>query len=124
MMEMRIVIKSLGIVLALIAVLYMLRPDTAKRLMIFFQKGRRIYFDGIINFSLAAICFAGARQCKYPGLILVCGIVFLAEALLIFGLGSKKTNVILDWAREQSDELFQFVGLLIGFLGIAIIFSA
>ena len=122
-MEMQIVIKSLGIILALIAVLYMLRPDIAKKLMVFFQKGRRIYFDGIVNLSMAAVFFAGANQCRYPWVIFVCGIIFMAEALMIFGLGSKKTNVILDWSLEQSDELYRFIGLLIGVIGVIVVFS-
>ncbi len=122
-MEMQIVIKSLGVVLALIAVVYMLWPDIAKKLMIIFQKGRRIYFDGIVNLSLAAVFFAGANQCRYPWVILVCGIIFMAEALMIFGLGSKKTSVILDWGLEQSDELYRFIGLLIGVIGVIVVFS-
>ena len=122
-MKMQIVIKSLGIVLALIAVVYMLRPDVAKKLMFFFRKGRRIYFDGIVNFFLAAVFFAGASQCRYPWVILVCGTVFLAEALMIFGLGSKKASVVLDWGLEQSDDLYRFIGLLIGSMGVFVIFS-
>ena len=124
MMEIHIVIKSLGIVLALVAVVYMLRPDIAKKLMIFFQKGRRIYIDGIINFSLAVVFFAGARQCRYPWIIFVCGIIFLVESLLIFGLGIKEINFILDWSLEQSDGTFQFIGLLIGAMGAIVVFSA
>jgi uncharacterized protein YjeT (DUF2065 family) len=124
MMDMRIVIKSLGIVLALIAIFYILRPDLAKRLMTFFQKGRRIYLDGIINLSIGAFLLAGAQQCKHSFIIILCSIVFLAEAMLIFSIGSQKSNFIIDWGLEQSDELFQFMGMLIGVLGIIIIFSA
>lgn len=124
MMEMQIVIKSMGIILALIAIVYMLRPDTAKKLMVFLQKGRRVYFDGIINLSLAAIFFAGANQCRHSWVILVCGIVFLAEAMMIFGLGSKKASVVLDWGLEQPDELYRFIGLLIGMMGVIVVFSA
>lgn len=123
-MDIRIAIKSLGIILALIAIFYMLRPNLAKRLMTFFQKGRRIYLDGIINLSLGTFFLAGAHQCRYPWIIIVCAIVFLVEGLLIFSIGSDKTNFIIDWGRERSDELFQFMGLLIGALGIIIIFSA
>lgn len=123
-MDMRIVIKSLGILLALIAIFYMLRPDLARLIMTFFQKGTRIYIDGIINLSLGAFLLAGARQCRHPWVIILCAIVFMAEALLIFSIGSEKTNFIIDWSREQSNELFQFMGLLIGALGIIVIFSA
>jgi uncharacterized protein YjeT (DUF2065 family) len=121
---MQILIKCLGIVLALIAIGYMLRPDIAKRLMLFFQKGRRIYLDGIINFALAAVFFTGARECRYPFIIFICGIVFMAEGFLIFGFGAKKTSHILEWSREQSEGLFQFVGLLLGVIGVATFLSA
>jgi len=43
--------------------------------------------------------------------------------LMIFGLGSKKTSVILDWGLEQSDELYRFIGLLIGVIGVIVVFS-
>lgn len=123
-MEMCIVIKSLGIVLALVAVLYMLKPDIAKRFMLFFQKGNRIYLDGMINFALASVLFVGARECKYSWIIIVCGIVFMAEGLLIFGLGPEKTRPILDWSGQQPEGLYQFLGLFLGAIGIIIIFSA
>jgi len=121
---MQIVIKSLGIVLALIAIMYMLRPDIAKRLVTFFQKGSRIYFDGVINFALAVVFFIGARECKYPIVIFICGVVFMAEGLLIFSFGSKKTTPILEWSREQSEGLFQFMGLILGAVGVATFLSA
>lgn len=121
---MQILIKSLGIVLALIAVGYMLRPDMAKRLMFFFQKGKRIYLDGIINFALAVVFFIGSRECRYPLVIFICGIVFMAEGFLIFGFGTKKTTPILEWSREQSEGLFQFVGLILGAIGVATFLSA
>jgi len=121
---MQIVIKSLGIVLALMAVVYMLRPDMAKRLMFFFQKGKRIYFDGVINCVIAAVLFIGARQCRYPIVILICGIIFMAEGFLIFGFGPKRTAPILEWSREQSVQLFQFIGLILGAVGVAIFLSA
>ncbi len=122
--QMQILIKSLGIVLALIAVVYMLRPDMAKRLMLFFQKGRRIYFDGVINFALAAVFFIGARDCRYPLVIFICGIVFMLEGFLIFSFGPKRTSPILEWSREQSEGLFQFVGLILGAVGVATFLSA
>jgi uncharacterized protein YjeT (DUF2065 family) len=124
MTQMQIVIKSLGIVLALMAIVYMLRPDIAKRFVVFFQEGRRIYFDAVINCILAAVLFIGARDCRYPLIIFVCGIVFAAEGLLIFGYGPKRTSPILEWSREQSGQLFQFMGLILGAVGVAIFLSA
>lgn len=121
---MQIVIKSLGMVLALIAIVYMLRPDIAKRLVAFFQKGGRIYIDGIVNLILAIVFFIGARECRFPIVIFICGAVFMAEGLLIFSFGPKKTSPILEWSREQSEQLFQFMGLILGVIGVATFMSA
>jgi len=121
---MQIVIKNLGIVLALMAIVYMLRPDIAKRLVVFFQKGRRIYFDGVINLVLAAVLFFGARDCRFPMVIFICGIVFMAEGVLIFSFGPGRTSPILEWSQEQSEGLFQFMGLILGAVGVAIFLSA
>ena len=123
-MDIRLVIKSLGIIVALISVVYMLRPDMAKRFIGLFQKGKRIYLDGVINCALAAVLLIGARDCKYPWVLIVCGSVFLVEGLIIFILGPEKTRPLLDWSLEQPEELFQFLGLFLGFLGIAMMFSA
>ena len=46
---MDIVIKSLGIVVALIGIVYLLRPGVMKWLMEFFKQGKRIYFAGLIK---------------------------------------------------------------------------
>jgi uncharacterized protein YjeT (DUF2065 family) len=121
---MQIVVKSLGIALALMAVVYMLRPDIAKRFVVFFQKGKRIYIDGIINCILAAVLFIGARDCRHPLIIFICGIVFVAEGFLIFSFGPDKTSPVLEWSYEQSGQLFQFMGLILGAVGVAIFLSA
>ena len=122
--EIRLVIKCVGIVVALVAVVYMFRPDMAKRFIGFFQTGRRIYLDGVINGALAVVLLMGAHQCQYRWIIVVCGVVFMAESLIIFVLGPEKTRPLLVWSLEQPEELFQFLGLLLGIFGTAIMFSA
>lgn len=123
-MEIHLVVMSIGIIVTLIAVVYMLKPVIAKRFIGLLQKGNRIYLDGAINLALAAVLLLGAQDCKNSWIIFICGLVFLAEGLSIFGLGPEKTRPLLDWSLQQSEELFQFLGLLIGILGAAIIFSA
>jgi uncharacterized protein YjeT (DUF2065 family) len=122
-MEIRLVVRSIGIIVALIAVGYMLKPLMAKRFIGLVQKGSRIYIDGAINLALATVLLIGAWDCRNSWIIFICGLIFLVEGLLIFGLGPEKTRPLLEWSLQQSEELFQFLGLLIGILGVAIIFS-
>ena len=123
-MGMYIVIKSLGIVFALIGIVYLLRPDIIKRLMEFFKKGNRIYFAGLIRFVLAVVFLVGARECRYSWVIFIFGILFLLSGLLIFMLGPEKIRRLLDWYQEQPTLIFRIIALIVIAVGIVIVFSA
>ena len=74
---MHIAIKSLGILIALIGIVYLLRPELIKCSMNFFKKGKRIYFPGVLRFALAIVFFLGARECRYFWVIFASGMIFL-----------------------------------------------
>jgi uncharacterized protein YjeT (DUF2065 family) len=121
---MHIVIKSLGIFIALIGIVYLLRPDIIKRLMEFIKKGKRIYLAALIRFALAVVFLAGARECRYPWLIFAFGIIFLISGLLILILGPERIRRILDWYQNQSTLIFQVIALIVLAFGVAVIISA
>ncbi len=123
-MNMIIVIKSLGIVIALIGVGYLLRPNIIKWLMGFFKKGKRIYFAGLLRFALAVVFLVTARECRYPWVIFASGIIFLTGGLLIFLLGPEKIRRILDWYQEQPMLIFRVIAVIVLLFGAVIIFSA
>ncbi|MHC4425375.1 MAG: hypothetical protein ACYSYV_04665 [Planctomycetota bacterium] len=123
-MNIVIVIKSLGIIFALIGVGYLLRPDVMKRLMGFFKKGKRIYFPGLIRFALAVVFFLGARECRYFWIIFASGVIFLTGGLLIFVLGPEKIRRILDWYQEQPTLIFRIIAVIVLVFGVIIILSA
>jgi len=119
-----IVIKSLGMLFALMGIAYLLRPDIIKRLMGFFKKGKRIYFAGLIRFALAIVFFVGARECRSPWIIFASGIIFLISGLLIFMLGPEKIRRMLDWYQYQTTLFFRIIALIVLAFGAIIIFSA
>jgi uncharacterized protein YjeT (DUF2065 family) len=123
-MRIVIVIKSLGMLFALLGIAYLLRPDIIKKLMGFFKKGKRIYLAGLLRFALAIVFFVGARECRYFWVIFACGVIFLMGGLLIFSLGPEKIRRILNWYQEQSTLIFRVIALIILAFGIIIILSA
>jgi uncharacterized protein YjeT (DUF2065 family) len=123
-MHIVIVIKSLGILFALMGIAYLLRPNIIKQLMGFFKKGKRIYFAGLVRFALAVVFLVAARECRYPLIILASGIIFLIGGLLIFMLGPEKIRRILDWYGQQPVLIFQVIALIVLAFGAIIIFSA
>ena len=123
-MRIVIVIKSLGMLFCLMGIAYLLRPDIIKKLMVFFKKGKRIYFAGLIRFALAVVFFVAARECRYPWIIFACGIIFLISGFLIFMLGPEKIRRILDWYEQQPALIFRIIALVVLVFGAIIIFSA
>jgi uncharacterized protein YjeT (DUF2065 family) len=123
-MRIVLVIKSLGMLFALLGIVYLLRPDIIKKLMGFFKKGKRIYLAGLLRFALAIVFFVGARECRYFWVIFASGVIFLMGGLLIFSLGPEKIRRILNWYQEQSTLIFRVIALIILAFGIIIILSA
>jgi uncharacterized protein YjeT (DUF2065 family) len=123
-MRIVIVIKSLGMLFALMGIAYLLRPDIIKKLMAFFKKGKRIYLPGLIRFALAIVFLVAARECRYPWIIFASGIIFLIGGLLIFMLGPEKIRRILDWYQNQPTLIFRVIAVVVLAFGAIIIFSA
>jgi uncharacterized protein YjeT (DUF2065 family) len=119
-----IFIKSLGIIISLLGIVYLLRPDIIKKLMNFFKKDKRIYLSGVLRLALAVVFLVAARECRYPWIIFACGIIFLTGGLLIFLLGPERTRKILDWYEEQSTLIFRVIAVIVLVFGLIIILSA
>ncbi len=123
-MGMDIVIQSLGIVFAVVGIVYLLKPNVMKWLMGFFKQGKRIYFAGLIRFALAIVFLVGALKCKYPKVIIAFGILFIIGGLLIFVLGPEKIRRILDWYQKQPVLILRVIAVIALAVGLIIIFSA
>ncbi len=120
---MHIAIKSLGIIITLMGVAYLLRPGMIKYLMNFFKKSRRIYLPGLLRLALAVVFFLGARECRYPWVIFASGIIFLTGGVLIFTLGPKRVRWLLDWYEDQPMLVFRVIALVVLAFGAIIILS-
>ena len=121
---MAIVIKIVGILIVLVGILYLLKPKMMNHLLVFFKKGKRVYFMGLVRFVLAIVFLLGARQCDGKRVIAAFGILFLISGLLIFLLGAEKVGAILDWFSKQSVLLKRISAVFTLAVGAAIIYFA
>ena len=121
---MDIIIKIIGTVFVLAAILYLLKPDFMKRVIEFFKQGKRIYFIGLIRFVLAIVFLLGARECHFPWVIGLFGIMFIISGLLIFVMGPEKIRSMLDWYQEQSVLVLRVLAAIALVIGAAVIYSA
>jgi len=118
------IIKTLGIIFALIAIVYFLKPNVMKQLMEFFKKGKRMYLAALIRFALAVVFFSAYRDCDQRWIIFAFGILFLISGLSIFILGPEKVKSYIAWWQKQSVLLLRLLALITLAIGVIIIFSA
>lgn len=121
---MNIVVRSLGIVVVLIGIVYLLKPTFLRPIIEFFAKGRRMYLVGLVRLTVAVVFLISARECKHFWMIFAFGILFLISGLLIFILGADKVKSVIEWYQKQSIWVFRIFGLIALAFGSVIIFSA
>lgn len=121
---MDIVVKCLGVVILLLGIVYLLKPDVVKWLMRFFKQGRRMYFAAVLRLALAVIFLLAARECDRSWVIVTFGIIFIMSAVLIFAMGIERLRALLDWYLKQPLLIFRVIALIVLAVGAIIIYSA
>jgi len=121
---MQIVIRIIGILMFLAGILFLVNPQFIKQIIIFLQKGYRIYFVGMLRIAMAIIFLLGARHCGMTHVIVVLAILFLLSGLSIFMLGSGKIQRILKWYLRQPIFFLRILALVPLILGSLIIYAA
>ncbi len=118
------IIKIIGILIILMAILYFIRPDVMKWLLEFAKNGKRIYFAALIRFALAIVFLLGAQNCRFPKIIAAFGILFIISGLLIFIIGAEKIRTMLEWYLKQSALFLRILALIALAIGALIIYFA
>ena len=80
---MDMVIKIIGIVLALLALGCLIKPDLLRGSMRFFGRGSRVYAIAMMRFALAVVFLVAARECRNEWVILAFGILFFVALLFL-----------------------------------------
>jgi hypothetical protein len=118
------VVKIVGIVIVLLAVLFLLKPDITKHLLGFFRRGKRIYLAAVVRLIMAIVFLLAARECDITWVIVVFGVLFLISGLLIFMIGAERIKPMLDWFQNKSPVVIRLVAVIILAVGAIIIYSA
>ena len=123
-MGMDIIIKIIGIVFVIMAIVCLLKPDVMKQIMEFFKNGKRIYIAGLVRLILAVVFLLSARECRQFWVIFVFGILFLISGLLVFMIGAEKLRPMLGWFQNKSALFLRVMAVIILAIGAVIIYSA
>ena len=121
---MLILVKLIGLLILGLGIVFLLNPQTIKKLISYFRKGKKIYLAAVLRLLFGLIFLSAFPLSALPRVIYVFGVLFLASGTAILILGPRRTIPILDWYNKQSVSTLRFLSLPIIALGILIFYSA
>ena len=117
-------IKIIGIVIALVGIVFLFCPKAIKQFMGFVGQGRRLYWVGILRLLFGVILLLGASQCRVIWVVMAMGILFLIGGVMIFTLGLERLRSIIEWWNKRSLMSLRLIALVALALGALLIYSA
>jgi len=121
---MSLVVKILGVVIACIGLLYLLKPLLPGQLLEFFKKGKRLYLVAVIRFALAVVFLLAARECRVPWLVIVFGVLLLISGALVLIIGPDRLRPMMNWFQKQSTVFVRLMGLVAIAMGAILLYAA
>jgi uncharacterized protein YjeT (DUF2065 family) len=118
------IIKIIGMIIAGIGLVYLIRPDVLRKLLGFFKKRSLLYIGALLRFALAVVFLLAARECDLMWVIASFGILFLISGLMPFFLGVSRSSSILSRVAGQPVVVLRILGAVVMTFGLIIVYAA
>jgi uncharacterized protein YjeT (DUF2065 family) len=116
--------KIVAILIVIDGIVLLFRPDLLKRYIVILTQGAKIYLAAIIKAVLGAIFLFGVSdKCRISWVIILSGILALAEAVFII-IMPKKARAMASWFAIKSNTIMRFLSLIYLLIGALLVYSA
>ncbi|MCK4905193.1 hypothetical protein KAS42_02980 [bacterium] len=119
-----IIIKVLGVIMAVVGMLLSSIPQKVMKFLPFFKITKRIRIVGIIRLAIAVIFLLAASQCRWSVVVAVLGIITLISGVLALTLKVKHIKTFIDWIEGRNEMFIRIMGGVVVLIGLLIIFAA
>ncbi len=120
---MAILVKAIAVVIACMGIINLVNPAVMKKMISFWQRGRRIYIGGLIRIFLGAILLWSSSGARHFCVIALIGALMILGGMTIFIVGEEKMRGILIWWDNKPVFVLRVVACLMVALGALIFFS-
>ena len=121
---MKTFIFIVGMIILLLGVAILIKPQLTKKLFHFIAKGKRIYLIGILRIILGVLFLIGALSCSIPWLIILFGILFCVSGLTIFAMKFERLKAIMNWFDQKPVSFMRLMGIIALLIGALITYAA
>lgn len=118
------VIKSIGILIAVMGVVMSTMPGLALRFVGWAKQGKRAYMGGVVRIVLGALLIWASPVATTMWIPLVLGIIMVVAGITVFVLGIERIHRGLSWWEGKSEEFRRAWAVAAAVIGVLIIYSA
>lgn len=115
--------KTIGILILVSGVIFLINPKLMNPYIAFWEKGNRYYFGGVIRIVFGAILLFAASDSSIPVILVILGLLMLAGGIALFVMGLEKFQKIIVWWKKQTETFIRvWCGVVIA-IGALIIYA-
>ncbi len=118
-----ILVKLIGIYVAVMGVIFLLRPKSLKGYTAFWEQGKRLYLIGGSRIVLGAILLWASPVCRLKTIVFVLGIFMIFFGLPYFFLNMERLKIMVSRWQTRSALSVRLLGLAILAAGVLLIYS-
>jgi len=119
-----ILVKLLGIIIAVFGVIYLLNPNMMKPYVAFWKKGKRLYMGAALSLLIGIILLLAASQCAVSWFVAAFGILGFIKGIVLFVLRQEKMISMINWWAERPVAFLRVHALIALVVGALLIYSA
>lgn len=120
---MLILARIIGILMIAAGILDLIRPDILKRVIKFFEEGKRLYAVGVIRIAISVLLFLIATQCRIAWFVFAFGVLALVAGIMNLLMPLEKQKEVIKWFENQTALVIRFFAVLAVILGALLVYS-
>lgn len=121
---MLILVRIIGIIIAVMGIIFLLNPKKMKQVISFWGQGKRFYTAGVLRVVFGIIFLLSASQSRVVGIIITLGILFLIGGITIFAMGLDRVKSVLSWWDKRPLIVLRLGALIALAVGALVLYSA
>jgi len=111
------VILTIGILLILLGLWILIRPQFIRKAIHVLAKGPLVYIPAAVRVVLGVVFLLAARETRVTWLIVAVGVFMFATGIIMFMLKAAKLRDFLGWWANRSLVTLRIMGVVLAVVG-------
>ena len=118
------VIKTIGILLAVLGVVMATMPSLMTKVMEYFKVGKRVYGVGVARIVIGALLLVACPSATIVWLPAVLGALIVISGVLVFALGIERDHRMIEWWEAKPEGTRRIGAIVAAVIGVLLIYGA